>query len=306
MRVTQSMLYRQTLDNMQQRQAQTLARQNEIASGRRLNQAMDDPAAMGRVLRNDDRQLQMARYGDNIGVLSGRLGFMESELAGATDLIHRARELTLAGANASQSQESLATLAAELRALGESMLQIGNSRDGQGRYLFAGFDDGEPAFAELAGAVTYLGAASSRSIPIDDARQLDDGLVGEAVFLNGPAGDLFAMFDDLADALTAPNASAAEKSARAQGVADGLDRLDDALDHVLGLRAGMGIDLQRLDEADQRLQTLDIELQKDTSNLRDTDIAQAVSDLSQQMTMLEAARKTFVQIQGLSLFNFLR
>lgn len=306
MRVTQSMLYRQTLNNMQQREAGVLQRQNEIASGVRLNQAKDDPSGMGRVMRNDDRQVQLARFGDNIRATSARLSFIESELDGVGDLLHRGRELMVAGANGTQSDESLQAIANELRSLGEAMLSIANGRDGQGRFLFAGFNDQQQPFAGPPGAIAYQGAASARSIAIDDRTMMADGVVGEDVFLNGPAGDLFQMFDDLADALQAPNGTPAEQAARKTAIANGLDRLDDSLGGVLTTRSQIGVDLQQLELADERLNTIDIELQKDSSGVRDTDIAEAVSDMTQQMTMLEAARKTFVQIQGLSLFNFIR
>ena len=41
-------------------------------------------------------------------------------------------------------------------------------------------------------------------------------------------------------------------------------------------------------------------------DLRDLDYADAISKLQLQMTALQAAQQTFVQVSGLSLFNFLR
>ncbi|MGJ8670582.1 MAG: flagellar hook-associated protein FlgL [Oceanococcus sp.] len=306
MRVTQSMLYRQTLQTMQQREGNALQRQNEIASGIRLNQAMDDPAAMGRVMRNDDSQQLLLRYADNIRGVESRLGFVESELDGVTDLLHRGRELMVAGANATQSEESLAAIANELRSLGEAMIQIGNGRDGQGRYLFAGHDDSSPAFVAAGTSYSYDGGTAARQIPIDNSTSMASGLVGDQVFLNGPAGDMFALFNDLADDLQQATTTPAEVAQRQSDIDAGLNRLDDALGHVLSVRTGLGVDLQRLATASERIDVLSVELQSDTSTLRDTDLPQAISELSQEMTLLEVARKTFVQIQGLSLFNFLR
>lgn len=306
MRVTQSMLYRQTLDTMQQRESNALKRQNEIVSGVRLNQAMDDPAAMGRVMRNDNQAQQLQRFSDNIRNVESRLGFLESEMDGVTDLLHRGHELMLTGANGSQSPESLEALAVELRSLGESMLQVGNGRDGQGRYLFGGHNDGARPFDDSGASVSYNGAASARQIPIDEATFMANGLVGDEVFLNGPGGDLFALFNDLADTLQQPMPDAASRAARQADIETGLNRLDAGLNHVLDIRAGLGINLQRASAAQDRLEVLDIELAKDSSSLRDTDLADAVSVLTQEMSTLEAARKTFAQIQGLSLFNFIR
>ncbi len=286
MRITQSMLYRQTLDNMQQRETNALARQNEIASGVRLNQAMDDPAAMGRVMRNDDNALLLQRFTDNIRGLESRLGFIESELDGATDLLHRGKELMLSGANATQSTEARSALANELRSLGEAMMQVANGRDGQGRYLFAGQDDGATPFVDNGAGPVYVGSTQNRQIPIDQGASMANGRAGDAIFLNGPAGDLLSMFSELADTLEQPTPDLASTNQRNADVAAGLDRLDQALDHVLAQRSQLGVDLQRLDTARDRIEVLDIELAKDSSALRDTPLAEALADLSQEMTML--------------------
>jgi len=41
------------------------------------------------------------------------------------------------------------------------------------------------------------------------------------------------------------------------------------------------------------------------SNRRDLDYSNAISDLALQQVTLEASQKTFVQVQGLSPFNYL-
>ena len=50
---------------------------------------------------------------------------------------------------------------------------------------------------------------------------------------------------------------------------------------------------------------LGLQFEESASNLRDVDYAKAISDLTLQRTLLEAAQKSFVQVQGLSLFNLL-
>ena len=41
------------------------------------------------------------------------------------------------------------------------------------------------------------------------------------------------------------------------------------------------------------------------SDLRDLDYAKAISDLARQQLTYEAAQKTFAQVQGLSLFQYI-
>ena len=86
-----------------------------------------------------------------------------------------------------------------------------------------------------------------------------------------------------------------------------------------GLGLGRRLMLQALDEARalgyQRcyLETTAVlreatalTLKETLSDLRDVNVAEAASRLTQQSTALEAAQASFVRLQGLSLFNYLR
>ncbi|MDX5385838.1 MAG: hypothetical protein LPK24_04815, partial [Marinobacter sp.] len=49
-----------------------------------------------------------------------------------------------------------------------------------------------------------------------------------------------------------------------------------------------------------------LSLQKTLSGVEDLDYAEAISRFQQQLVTLQAAQQSFVKIQGLSLFNFIR
>ena len=107
-------------------------------------------------------------------------------------------------------------------------------------------------------------------------------------------------------------------------LAEGLDTIGDAIDDPRRLTALIGVTLSSLEngvtnllevrsEVGARLNTADTtrELHSDVdlvskkvlSELRDLDFAEAVSRLSAQSLVLEAAQKTFAKTAGLSLFN---
>lgn len=301
MRVTQSMLYGQTLQSISDGQARLVKLQDALSSGVRLRQAADDPGAMTRAMRNDDRLLQLERFADNLRALESRYSIMDEEMGAVTNVLHRARELMVQGGNAALDPGALQGIAEELRILGEDVFRIANTRDGQGNYLFAGNLDGAPPFTGDYTAASYVGGPVARQVPIDEFTSLRDSLTGDDVFLNTPAGDMMALFEDLASVVE--NGASPTRQA---DLAAGLDRLDLALDHVVAQRVTLGKGLQRVESERDRIEAAGIQLQIDSSALRDTDIAQAVSELSQELTSLEAARATFSQIQGLSLFDYLR
>lgn len=118
-------------------------------------------------------------------------------------------------------------------------------------------------------------------------------------------GDVFAMVEDLAAALTAPVGTPAQRAALGNAVNRALADFDRALDHLGGVRSAVGGRLNAIDG--QRDLNEDLLLRSRTllGEIADLDYAEAISRLSQQQVALEAAQQAFVRMQGLSLFNYI-
>jgi len=96
------------------------------------------------------------------------------------------------------------------------------------------------------------------------------------------------------------------RAERRQILNDSLARLDNAEQHLLGVRADLGGRLNSLDQIEESHESLKLSLQELGSEIRDLDYAKAISDMQQQTVALQAAQQSFVQTQGLSLFNYIR
>ena len=118
-----------------------------------------------------------------------------------------------------------------------------------------------------------------------------------------PVRDVFATLQGLADALEAPVSSAAEIARRDNLVGAALGDIATAQDHMLALRSATGSRLAALDGATDTRASTDLTLQESLSELRDVDFAEAASRLSLQLTALDAAQKTMLRVQGMSLFD---
>lgn len=112
---------------------------------------------------------------------------------------------------------------------------------------------------------------------------------------------VFAGLTDLITLLQTPGTAALTK-----GLALANGNVDQALDNVLTVRASVGSRLKELEALDYAGDDRDIQYQQTLSNLQDLDYVKAITTLSQQQFTLEAAQQSFIKIQGLSLFNFLR
>ncbi|MDH7452087.1 flagellar hook-associated protein FlgL [Luteimonas composti] len=118
-----------------------------------------------------------------------------------------------------------------------------------------------------------------------------------------PTRDVFSTLQNLADALEAPAASDVERARRENLIGAAVGDIATAQDHMLGLRSGVGTRLSAIDTADDVRGATDLTLQESLSDLRDVDVAEAASRLALQLTALEAAQKTMLRVQGLSLFD---
>jgi flagellar hook-associated protein 3 FlgL len=117
--------------------------------------------------------------------------------------------------------------------------------------------------------------------------------------------DLFKTVNDMITALETAQRTPVGNTKLANNLNVALSNLDNSLDNVLRVRTAVGARQNEVEATGSAQSDLALDYQKQLSDLRDLDYAQAISDLSRQQLSLEAAQKSFVRVQGLSLFNFL-
>lgn len=142
-------------------------------------------------------------------------------------------------------------------------------------------------------------AAAGLQLRVDGVPAPGDGFALEPA----PNRDVFATLESLADALAAPVATPTQRAAQSNALGGAIADLSTAQDHLLRLRSGTGMRLAAIDGAGDTRLALDASMQETLSSLRDVDYAQAASQLGLELTALEAAQRTMLRIQGLSLFD---
>lgn len=157
MRLSTAHLFDQSIANLQRRQDALQNQQKQLTSGKRIDQASDDPtgaarseralASIGRVEANQ-RALEASR---------NSMTLAESALGDSNELLQQARETMVAAGNASYSDSERLGLANKLQGIRDQLLAIANRPDGAGGYLFAGQGAASPPFLDQAGGVTYVG-----------------------------------------------------------------------------------------------------------------------------------------------------
>lgn len=174
--------------------------------------------------------------------------------------------------------------------------------------------------------VMVSGAASGNVVPPtglpDDAPLYQDGSVvnfnGMELTVSGTpaAGDSFAInpaknesifstVQRMISNLNKPYKTSVEKALTETENNQLLSQLDKAFSHISNVQADLGARLNQLASAENANQNL-----LDTSNaalklLREIDPYQVASELTLQLYNLQIAQKSYVQIQGMSLFNYI-
>ena len=116
--------------------------------------------------------------------------------------------------------------------------------------------------------------------------------------------DIFQVMQNTVDALR--DTGTGSDARRTQNLGRTLIELDAGHDRVLLARGYAGEMLNRADSLESLLDTRTVAYEREKSRLEDLDLVKGNSDFQNQQVGLEAALKSYAQIQRLSLFEFVR
>ena len=300
MRIGTMQLFRQGVGAILDQRTRLSITQNQLATGKRIVNPADDPTGSAQLIGLSETAKTTQQFQRNILAARTRLELQDSTLGSVGDALQRVRELTVLGLNDTNAADQRIAIAAEVRELADEVMGLANRKDGNGQYMFAGFQVLSVPFSEAApGVFGYAGDQGQRQIQIGPARQVADGDSGQDVFMDiadGSGGfeDVFTTLEKLATDLEAdaPNGSS-------------LAQMDRAMDHLLTSRATAGARLNALDSQENINGALLVQLEQTRSTIEDLDYAEAATRLSQESVILQAAQQSFVQVQNLNLFNYL-
>ena len=188
-RISTGMLYQQSLNSMLANQAKLAHTQQQLSTGQKLVSAKDDPVAAGLAVGLDRSLAELERYGQNANILQNRLGLQENALARVGDAMARVSELTIQASSAAMGPDGRRAISTELDAILAGLVDLANSTDGTGRYLFGGTADGNAPFAIGAGGVIYSGDQTQRRVELAPDTFVSDTLPGSEIFLRLRTGD---------------------------------------------------------------------------------------------------------------------
>lgn len=249
--------------------------QIQVSTGKRLQRASDDPIASARVAALRTTQANAVAWGGNINVARTLTAQADGVLKSASDLLGRAKELTLSASNGTLAAADRASISLELSAIADELDELGATESSLGEPLFA--------------------TGSARLMRFD----------GDALFAPVPARA--ALFDSggQSAAQHVRVAASAIGSGNSATIATSLTALDGAIDQMATAQAQIGINAARLERLAEVHAEKGISIAAERSSLEDTDLTTAIAKLNAQTITLEAAQAAFARINRRTLFDIL-
>ncbi|MDK2123726.1 flagellar hook-associated protein FlgL [Parachitinimonas caeni] len=173
MRVSTNTIYDLGVSALQNRQAELVKHQQQLSTGRRILSPADDPVSAARTLDLTQSTQLNEQYIENTDYARGALSLAEGNMQQVIRVLQDVQTLAVNAGNPSLTLAEKKMLDQELRGRYAELIALGNSTDGNGQYLFSGFQGSTQPFTELNfGSVTYNGDEGQRRVQISTGRQI--------------------------------------------------------------------------------------------------------------------------------------
>jgi flagellar hook-associated protein 3 FlgL len=299
MRIASSTVSDNIVRQIQNLGSQQAKLQSQVASGQRITNPEDDPAAVSRIINLESERRSIEQFQRNA---ERALEVSQASFSGLQQikkLSDRATEIGTLGAGAT-SPDSLNAYAAEIDQLIEQAVQLGNTKF-RNDYIFSGTEVDVPPFAatrdlvtgEVTG-VTYDGNTDQSSIALSDSSNIAPGTTGAT---NTGLGDFINQLVSMRTALRSGNPSTVQTAQAALITSE--DLLVDALSEQGAVQ--MRIEVNQTQQKDRAEN-----LEKLVSAEADGDLPSAIVKLNQTQVAYQAALQSASNIMRLSLLDYLK
>ncbi|HCR1076392.1 TPA: flagellar hook-associated protein FlgL [Enterobacter cloacae] len=296
MRLSTLYMYKQSSEAMTKRMSQSNEAYLRMSAGKTLLKASDDPTAATDAVKHQDALAKLEMYSNVRSRTRSALEFQDHILNGVGNLMTTTlKEKMVAAGSDAYSDKDRRALGDEIKGIRENLLDLANSRDASGRYIFSGFDTDTPAFDENG---VYQGGDEARRQTVADGTEMQTGHLGDEIF-----DDIFVLLDNAVTELSRHPINyddmRAALEAASKGIDAGIDRLGKA-------QAELGTNMQQLDALDL---TGDVLINDTIVKVQDAigaDTSMLVTLVSEsQMSELafNASMYVYKNMQKMNLFN---
>ena len=185
MRIATLQSFNTGLNGILDNQSSVNKTQQQVSSGRRVLTPADDPIAATKILQLQQDQALRDQYDRNMTAADNRLKLEDATLGSITDNLTRLKELTVKAGGGTLTITDRQAIAAEVYQIQEGLVDLFNTRDANGEYVFAGFKGGNAPFVKNdSGRYDYKGDEGQRFLTIGASTNVATGDNGKSLFVD--------------------------------------------------------------------------------------------------------------------------
>ncbi|UYG02102.1 flagellar hook-associated protein FlgL [Halomonas sp. LR3S48] len=188
MRISTVTMFDQSVASMNRQQSDFLKVGQQLASGRRVVNPSDDPQAASRAVGVSQAKAVTQQFADARVSARNSLAQAESVINSVSDGITSAKTLLVQASSDTLNDADRQSVASELRGIYETLLGQANATDGNGRYLFGGYQDSSSPFVRDGNGVNYVGDTNARAQRVDASREMKITDNGARIFNSVASG----------------------------------------------------------------------------------------------------------------------
>ncbi|MFJ2990544.1 flagellar hook-associated protein FlgL [Collimonas sp. NPDC087041] len=189
MRISTQSFYDQSMASMGSQQTGLLRIQQQIGSMTKILTPSDDPLGATRALAASQSIALNDQYSTSRAQATRTLGLEDNALQSVTTLLQNVKGLIVQAGNGTLTDVDRASIATSLQSNYDQLLNLANSDDGNGQFLFAGFRSGSAPFVQSAsGGIQYVGDQGQQLLQVDVSRQMAGSDDGRSIFQTAQGG----------------------------------------------------------------------------------------------------------------------
>ena len=295
----------QFVNNVNQIQSTLNTAEQQISSGMNLNQPSDAPDEVSPVLQLLTQVNQNQTMNTNLTAVQANVNAAENALSSSVNLLQSASTLAAEALGTSETASTRSDMAQTVQGLLQQM--VANSQTQvAGQYVFSGDQSGSPTYqydlSATNGVDQLMTPTNTNLVQLPNGSQVSVTLTADNVFDqtdatgNPTANNVFAALSALNTALQNNDTT---------GINNAMTSLQSASTYMNSQLALIGNAQNTLSSALTDNQNDSVQLQTQLSSLRDANMTEAITALTQSQTQLQAALSAQARMPTTSLFDFL-
>ncbi|HLR22574.1 MAG TPA: flagellar hook-associated protein FlgL [Pseudogracilibacillus sp.] len=290
MRVTQSMMQNNMMNNLFKSQAAMNKYLNQVQTGEKIERPSDDPviAMKGMSYRTALREIE--QYQRNADGIRSWMDNADDALDKGTQVMQRLEELAVQASTGTNSEDEHTAIKAEVEELEKQLIEVANTRV-NGKYIFNGTDTNEKPVNKDGSLNIGTGRNQDVNIEISEDIQFTVNVKPDDVFPE----EIFQNIEAFKSALDGDG-----------DIDESLDKIQSSSKGLVEGRAKLGARMNRLELIADRLEQQGITAEDTMKKNVGVDFEEAITNLLSQEVAHRAALSAGAKIIQPSLIDFLR